>query len=44
MDGNYSFLDELPQEKIYVEQPSSSVNHLPNYVLRLNKALYGLKN
>lgn len=44
MDIKSAFPNEIPQEEVYVEQPEGIVDpHLPNYLFRLKKALYGFK-
>ncbi|XP_073304111.1 uncharacterized protein [Primulina huaijiensis] len=44
MDVKSAFLNGLLQEKVYVEQPPSFIDHFsPHHVFKLNKVLYGLK-
>ena len=44
MDVKSTFLNGLTIEEIYIKQPPSFENEFfPNYVLRLKKVLYGLK-
>ena len=44
MDVKSTFLNEMLQEEIYVEQPKGFVDpHRPDDVYKLKKALYGLK-
>ena len=44
MDVKSAFLNDLIEEKIYVEEPPSFESQdLPNHVYKLKKALYGLK-
>jgi hypothetical protein len=45
MDAKSAFLNGLLDEEVYVEQPPGFINHLhPDHVLKLTKALYGLKH
>lgn len=44
LDVNNAFLNGDLSETVYIEQPQGFVNsHFPNYVCRLKKALYGLR-
>jgi len=44
MDDKSSFLNEIINEEVYVEQPPGFEDHQhPNDVCKLKKALYGLK-
>ena len=44
MDIKNTFLNGLIQEEVYVEQPPRFESEtFPQHVLKLNKALYGLK-
>lgn len=44
MDNRSTFLKGLLQEEIYVEQPPGFINLVfPNYVFKLDKSLYELK-
>ncbi|KAL0549381.1 hypothetical protein IC582_013863 [Cucumis melo] len=44
MDVKSAFLNGYLNEEVYVAQPKGFINHeYPQYVYKLNKALYGLK-
>jgi len=44
MDVKSAFLNEIINEKVYIEQPPGFEDHQhPNHVYKLKKALYGLK-
>ena len=44
MDVKSAFLNGVVEEEVYVEQPPDFVDHIhPNFVFKLDKALYGLK-
>ena len=44
MDVKYAFLNGILAEEVYVEQPKGFIDsQKPEYVYRLQKALYGLK-
>ena len=44
MDVKSAFLNGFIEEEVYVEQPPGSVDHIhPDYVFKLDKALYSLK-
>ena len=44
MDAKSAFLIGFIDEEVYVEQPPGFVDHVhPNFVFKLDKALYGLK-
>ena len=44
MDVKSAFLNDLINEEVYVEQPQDFKNYkFPDYVLKLKKTLYGLK-
>jgi spore germination protein GerM len=44
MDVKSVFLNGIPQEEVYVEQPKGFLDpHYPQHVYKLKKALYGLK-
>ena len=44
MDVKCAFLNEYLNEEVFVEQPKGFQDpHFPDHVLRLKKALYGLK-
>jgi hypothetical protein len=45
MDIKSIFLNGPLKEEVYMEQPPGfKVDKYPDYVFKLNKALYGLKN
>ena len=44
MDVKSAFLNGFINEEVYVEQSPSFVDHVhPNFIFKLDKALYGLK-
>ncbi|XP_075521349.1 secreted RxLR effector protein 161-like [Primulina tabacum] len=44
MDVKSAFLNDLLNEEVYVEQPHGFVNYVhPDYLYKLDKAMYGLK-